>query len=82
MVDQLEECYPQFDGINLTFETREGILKHCSRDNARALEATEPDGLGATFWTEPIPAWRRNSAIWPTKLPTTPMTSTTACVPA
>ena len=31
VVDHLEERYPQWDGLNLTFETREGILKHCSR---------------------------------------------------
>ena len=49
VVDQLEESYPEFDGINLTFETREGILKHCSRDNARALEADEPGGVGRRF---------------------------------
>src|SRR4051812_13767910 len=30
VVDFLEERYPAFDGLNLTFETREGILKHCS----------------------------------------------------
>src|SRR5579871_2928221 len=39
VVDALEERYPQFDGLNLSFETREGILKHCSRDNARRLGA-------------------------------------------
>lgn len=49
VVDQLEESYPQFDGINLTFETREGILKHCSRAHAQALDATEPDGVGRRF---------------------------------
>nr|WP_295786932.1 deoxyguanosinetriphosphate triphosphohydrolase [Rhodoferax sp.] len=49
VVDQLEACYPQFDGINLTFETREGILKHCSRANAEILEAREPDGVGRRF---------------------------------
>ncbi len=37
VVDQLEERYAEFDGLNLTFETREGILKHCSRDNAEQL---------------------------------------------
>ncbi len=37
IVDLLEEKYAQFNGLNLTFETREGILKHCSRKNARAL---------------------------------------------
>jgi dGTPase len=49
VVDQLEERYPQFDGLNLTFETREGILKHCSRLNAQALEADEPGGVGRRF---------------------------------
>lgn len=49
VVDHLEECYPQFDGINLTFETREGILKHCSRDNARMLDAHEPGGVAHRF---------------------------------
>lgn len=49
VVDQLEERYPDFDGLNLCFESREGILKHCSRANALALEASEPafaDGKG------------------------------------
>lgn len=37
VVDVLEQRYATFDGLNLTFETREGILKHCSVKNARAL---------------------------------------------
>ncbi|GAB2877433.1 deoxyguanosinetriphosphate triphosphohydrolase [Uliginosibacterium flavum] len=37
IVDLLEEHYAEFDGLNLTFETREGILKHCSLPNARTL---------------------------------------------
>ncbi len=37
VVDKLEEHYGAFDGLNLTFETREGILKHCSLANARQL---------------------------------------------
>ena len=37
VVDELEERYAAFPGLNLTFETREGILKHCSKRNARAL---------------------------------------------
>ncbi len=49
VVDQLEERYPQYDGINLSFETREGILKHCSRRNAELLEAREPGGVGRRF---------------------------------
>jgi len=35
VVDVLEQRYGAFDGLNLTFETREGILKHCSLKNAR-----------------------------------------------
>jgi dGTPase len=37
VVDELEEKYADFPGLNLCFETREGILKHCSRRNARML---------------------------------------------
>jgi dGTPase len=37
VVDLLEQRYGAFDGLNLTFEAREGILKHCSLKNARAL---------------------------------------------
>jgi len=37
VVDVLEERYAEFDGLNLTFETREGILKHCSLAKAREL---------------------------------------------
>ncbi len=37
VVDQLEERYAAFDGLNLCFETRAGILKHCSADNAAKL---------------------------------------------
>ncbi|MDO9167425.1 MAG: deoxyguanosinetriphosphate triphosphohydrolase [Rhodoferax sp.] len=49
VVDQLEERYPQFDGLNLTFETREGILKHCSRANALKLEQSQPGGVARRF---------------------------------
>ena len=37
VVDELEDRYAKFRGLNLTFETREGILKHCSLANARQL---------------------------------------------
>jgi dGTPase len=37
VVDELEEHYAEFDGLNLTFECREGILKHCSYNNALLL---------------------------------------------
>jgi dGTPase len=49
VVDTLEERYPSFDGLNLTFETREGILKHCSGTNAQRIEAQEPGGVARRF---------------------------------
>ena len=49
VVDTLEERYPEYDGLNLSFETREGILKHCSASNAQALEQQEPGGVGRRF---------------------------------
>ncbi|MEM9334282.1 MAG: deoxyguanosinetriphosphate triphosphohydrolase [Pseudomonadota bacterium] len=44
VVDELETRYAEFPGLNLMFETREGILKHCSLNNARTL-----DELGKRF---------------------------------
>src|SRR3954464_3064079 len=37
VVDTLEQRYAAFEGLNLSFETREGILKHCSVNNAQKL---------------------------------------------
>ena len=37
VVDELEEKYAEFPGLNLSFESREGILKHCSAKDARNL---------------------------------------------
>ena len=44
VVDELEAKYADFPGLNLMFETREGILKHCSKRNAREL-----GGVGRRF---------------------------------
>ncbi|GAA6143360.1 deoxyguanosinetriphosphate triphosphohydrolase [Hydrogenophaga sp. 5NK40-0174] len=49
VVDRLEERYPSFDGLNLTFETREGILKHCSKANAKRLRENDPSGIADRF---------------------------------
>jgi len=49
VVDELEERYPAFNGLNLSFETREGILKHCARRNAELINAQEPNGIAARF---------------------------------
>ena len=56
VVDVLEQRYAQFDGLNLTFETREGILKHCSAANARLIEAAEPDGIARRFLDKSWPS--------------------------
>lgn len=56
VVDELEARYPEFDGLNLTFETREGILKHCSRRHAQALEQREPLGVGHRFLAHTQPS--------------------------
>jgi dGTPase len=56
VVDHLEERYPEFDGLNLTFETREGILKHCSRHHAEQLENAEPNGVGRRFLARTQPS--------------------------
>ncbi|RUS66948.1 Deoxyguanosinetriphosphate triphosphohydrolase-like protein [Saezia sanguinis] len=37
VVDRLEKRYPHFDGLNLCYEAREGILKHCSAQVAKTL---------------------------------------------
>jgi dGTPase len=51
VVDELEERYGAFNGLNLTFEAREGILKHCSAENARKLGE-----LGQRFLTRRQPS--------------------------
>lgn len=37
LVDLIESPYIEHRGLNLMFETREGLLKHCSRANAEML---------------------------------------------
>jgi dGTPase len=51
VVDELEEKYADFPGLNLTFETREGILKHCS-----LKKAAELGGVGERFLKQRQPS--------------------------
>ena len=51
VVDLLEQRYAEFDGLNLCFETREGILKHCSIVSARSL-----GDVGERFLTNTRPS--------------------------
>lgn len=48
IVDELEEKYPSFRGLNLTAETREGIIKHCTPKQAKTLGK-----VASRFFTEP-----------------------------
>lgn len=56
VVDVLEQKYPHHDGLNLSFETREGVLKHCAVARARWLEQREPHGVGARFLSGQVPS--------------------------
>jgi dGTPase len=56
VVDELEERYPAFNGLNLSFETREGILKHCAHRNAELINAQEPGGVAARFLNDTQPS--------------------------
>lgn len=49
VVDVLEQRYPTHEGLNLCFETREGILKHCTLRVARHMDTIEPHGVGRRF---------------------------------
>jgi dGTPase len=51
VIDLLEERYAAFDGLNLMFETREGVLKHCTAENARKLGT-----LGERFLSKQQPS--------------------------
>ena len=77
VVDELEEHYAEFDGLNLTFECREGILKHCSYNNAHQARR----GGRALHQAAATRAWRRSSPISPMKSPTTITMWTTAFAP-
>jgi dGTPase len=56
VVDCLEHRYAAFDGLNLTLDTREGILKRCPRAIALAIEAAEPNGVAHRFLTGEQPS--------------------------
>ena len=51
VVDELEQSYADFSGLNLTFETREGILKHCNLGDAKEL-----GGVGERFLNKTQPS--------------------------
>ena len=90
VVTRLERRYAEFDGLNLTWETLEGLVKH--NGPLTDAEGNGPERSGAagdprlfascsTSSSTAMPAWRRNARRSPTTSPTTPMTSTTGCGP-
>ena len=88
VVTKLEQRYAEFDGLNLTWETLEGVVKHNGPLVGRAARAgrcrrRSPSTSAATTWSSRrTPAPRRRSPRSPTTSPTTTTTSTTACAPA
>jgi dGTPase len=43
VLDELEQKYPDFDGVNLTWETKEGIIKHTTDYDSPAFKEFEPN---------------------------------------
>jgi dGTPase len=76
VVDKLECRYAEFDGLNLTFETREGILKHCPCP----WPGCWATWVGVSSRSD-SPRWRRRSRTWPTRSPTTTTMWMTAFAP-
>lgn len=56
VVDHLEQRYAEFNGLNLTFEVREGILKHCSAKNAQRLSEAGMHDLAERFLSKKQPS--------------------------
>ena len=95
VVTSLEHRYPEFDGLNLTWEALEGIVKHNGpltepgRGPGRAIPRKRHSRRYRRFQSKnsiwscgATPRWRRRPPPSPTISPMTPTTSTTACAPA
>ena len=86
ILTRLERRYAEFDGLNLTWETLEGTVKHNGpllgppRRAAAAVDRRIRPAPSRSSWT-PIPGPRRRSRRSPTTSPTTTTTSTTGCAP-
>ena len=91
ILTKLERRYADFDGLNLTWETLEGVVKHNGPLTGQWADPAKRDRLPAaiarirrrctTSSSTPSPAPRRRWRRWPTTSPTTTTTSTTACAP-
>ena len=91
VVTELERRYADFDGLNLTWETLEGLVKHNGpltdrRRSGRPIPRARRAGGDPDYARRRTRAWsyaspRRRCAPSPTTSPMTPTTSTTACAP-
>ena len=90
VITSLERRYAEFDGLNLTWETLEGVVKHngplvdtaCRNRSGRCRRPSPNTSATMTWNWRRTPAPRRRSPRSPTTSPTTTTTSTTACAPA
>ena len=73
IVTELEQRYPDFPGLNLTWEVREGMVKHESEYDVTDARDLIPN-CAAT--------WKHKSVTWPTNWPTPPTIWMMAYVPA
>jgi dGTP triphosphohydrolase len=89
IVTRLERRYAEFDGLNLTWETLEGLVKHngpLTDAEGRGLDGPVPQSIldycaRTISNSTAMPGWRRRPRRSPTTSPTTRMTSTTDCAP-
>ncbi len=83
LVTKLEHRYADFDGLNLTWETLEGLVKH---NGPITAAVPGPDrGFRCALAAGSVTAgrgWKRRSRRWPTISPMSITTSTMACAPA
>jgi dGTPase len=71
IVEELEQKYPAFSGLNLTWEAREGLIKHRSAYDKPLPQVSTPN----------LHPWKRRSPTWPTKSPIIATTWTTDLKP-
>ena len=87
ILTRLERRYAEFDGLNLTWETLEGTVKHNGPLRGPGIERPVPptiaeyDRAAPARRSTPCPGPRRRSPRSPTTSPTTTTTSTTGCAP-
>ena len=87
---RLEARYAEFDGLNLTWETLEGLVKHngpLADANGKGLKGPVPQAIRDYSELHDLrlsetPGWKPSARRSPTTSPTIRMTSTMVCGPA